>query len=217
MNVQHIEILVEERSMEAALHLLLPKLLTKVSYAIYVSQCKQELLLRLPERLKGYANWLPVDWRIIVLVDRDDDDCTTLKQNLEGMAAAAGLRTRASAGKQTYSVISRLAIEELEAWYFGDWIAVKMAFQRVSATIPQKAAFRDPDAITGGTWEALERVLQRVGYFQSGLRKIEAARMIAQHMDPSRNCSRSFQTIRNTLLQCDGGWPAPGLDDTRLS
>ncbi len=33
----------------------------------------------------------------------------------------------------------------------------------------------DPDAIPGGTWEAFERVLQRSGYFQTGLRKLEAA------------------------------------------
>jgi hypothetical protein len=207
MSVQHVEILVEERSMEAALQLLLPKLLTNISYRIYVSQCKQDLLARLPERLKGYATWLPPEWRIIVVVDRDDDHCADLKQTLEDLADAAGLRTRATAGGENYSVINRLAIEELEAWYFGDWTAVRTAFPRVPPTIPQRAAFRDPDAITGGTWEALERVLQRAGYFQSGLRKIETARMVAQHMDPSRNSSRSFQAVRFSLLQCSSAAP----------
>lgn len=37
------------------------------------------LLARLPERLRGYASWLPDTWRIVVIVDRDDADCTTLK------------------------------------------------------------------------------------------------------------------------------------------
>ena len=42
-----------------------------------------------------------------------------------------------------------------------------------------KSAYGDPDAIKGGTWEAMERELQRAGYFKSGLAKIEAARVIS--------------------------------------
>jgi hypothetical protein len=208
MNVQHIEILVEERSMEAALRLLLPKVLFRISYAIYTSQCKQDLLSRLPQRLNGYAKWLPSEWRILVIVDRDDEDCRVLKRTLEDLAWASGLRTRESRWNiGVYSVINRLVIEELEAWYFGDWAAVRAAFPAAPVTIPKKAGFRDPDVIAGGTWEAFERVLQRAGYFQSGLRKIEAARMIGRHMDPYRNSSRSFQAIRSSLLQCDEATP----------
>ena len=66
--------------------------------------------------------------------------------------------------------------------------------------MPSQAKYRDPDAITGGTWEALERLLQKAGYFKTGLRKIEAARSIAAHMDPTRNTSQSFQVFRSALL-----------------
>lgn len=112
----------------------------------------------------------------------------------------AGLRTRAAArGTATYAVVNRLAIEELEAWYFGDWDAVRAAYPKAPATIPRKAAYRRPDDIRGGTHEALLRVLPQAGYFSGGLRKIEAARAIAAHMVPSRSTSPSFCVLRDAL------------------
>ena len=88
MKVEHIELLVEEPSMEAALRLLLPKILGDLSFAIYPHQCKDELLLRLPQRLQGYSqrsksdSWFRDSCRIIVVIDRDDDDCAKLKRRL---------------------------------------------------------------------------------------------------------------------------------------
>jgi hypothetical protein len=76
---------------------------------------------------------------------------------------------------------------------------VQAAYPRVPATIPQKAGFRDPDAILGGTWETLEHVLKKSGYFKSGLRKMECARTVAQHMDPARNSSKSFQAFSDAV------------------
>ncbi len=193
MKVEHLEILVEEPSMEAFLRVLLPRLLGgETSFDIYPYQCKDDLLVKLPARLQGYANWLPKTWRIMVVVDRDDDDCEELKARLETMATGVGLATRSTAVGAAYSVVNRLAIEELEAWYFGDWAAVRAAFPRVPDSIPTQSKYRDPDAIGGGTWEAFERILRRVGYFKSGLRKIEAARSVAAHLEPERNNSKSF-------------------------
>jgi hypothetical protein len=201
MAVSHIELLVEEASMEAALRTLLPRLLGELSFQVYPYQGKLDLLKRLPDRLRGYAAWLPLDHRIVVVVDRDDDDCRELKQRLEQIATGAGLQTRSQAGGPTYQVVNRLAIEELEAWYFGDWDAVRAAYPRLSKVIPNQANYRDPDAIKGGTWEAFERVLQRAGYFQTGLRKIEAARAVASHLQPASNRSRSFCVFRDVLME----------------
>jgi hypothetical protein len=198
--VQHLEIIVEEPSMESALRLLIPKMIGDASFEVYPHQSKSDLLTNLPNRLRGYATWLPADWRIIVIVDRDRDDCGTLKGSLETVAAMAGLRTRAAGGSRIH-VVNRLAIEELEAWFFGDWGAVKSAYPKVPASIPEKRGYRDPDAIQGGTWEALEKVLKKYGYFPTGLRKIEAARSIAQHMVPERNRSKSFQVFRDAVLK----------------
>jgi len=199
--LEKLIVFVEEPSMEAALELLLPKLLGDVEFQIIRFQCKDDLLKRTPERLKGYSSWLPEGWRILILVDRDDDDCAALKAELENMATAAGLLTKTNAGHgQRFQVINRIAIEELEAWFFGDWVAVQAAYPRVPATIPQKAGFRDPDAIAGGTWEAMERVLKKAGYFSTGLRKQELARSVAGHMDIQRNRSRSFQAFSSAVV-----------------
>lgn len=187
--------------MEAALHLILPKILGEISFEIHPYPGKTALLKRLPQRLRGYASWLPKDWRILVVVDRDDDDCRLLKRTLESIAGEAGLTTRTVASGGRFQVINRIAIEELEAWYFGDWTAVRTAYPRVKATIPATSPYRDPDRIAGGTWEAFERVLQDAGYFRTGLRKIEAARTIAIHMEPSRNGSESFRMMRDALIQ----------------
>jgi hypothetical protein len=201
VSVEHIEILVEEPSMEMALRALLPKIVGGTSFEIYPHQGKTELLVRLPERLRGYANWIPATWRIVVIVDRDDEDCAALKAQLEKVATDAKLITRSRALGKPYVVVNRIATEELEAWYFGDWEAVRATYPRVPATIPSKSKYRDPDAITGGTWEAFERVLQQAGYFDQGLAKIEAARAIAANMSPDRNSSRSFQVLRAAFAE----------------
>jgi hypothetical protein len=203
--LEKLIVFVEEYSMEAALEQLLPKRLGDVEFQIIRFQCKDDLLKNAPDRLKGYAAWLPEHWRILVLLDRDDDDCDRLKARLERMAADAGLLTKTSAGHgQRFQVVNRIAIEELEAWYFGDWAAVQSAYPRVSASVPRKAGFRDPDAIAGGTWEAIERVLKKAGYFSSGLRKLELARSVAGHMDIQRNRSRSFQAFIGAVTAAMG-------------
>lgn len=198
-------VFVEEYSMEAALEKLLPKLLGDIEFQVIRFQCKDDLMKNAPDRLRGYAAWLPENWRILVLVDRDDDDCFQLKSQLEYMAAAAGLLTKTKAEHgQRFQVVNRIAIEELEAWFFGDWSAVQAAYPRVPGTIPQKAGFRDPDVIAGGTWEALERVLKRAGYFSTGLRKVELARAVAGHMQIQRNRSRSFLSFAGAVTAAMG-------------
>ena len=201
MAVSHVEVLVEEPSTEAALRMLLPRLVGSLSFEVYPYQCKDDLLKRLPERLRGYSAWLPADWRVVIVMDRDDDDCRELKGRLERIAKDAHLRTRATAGGDAYQVVNRLAIEELEAWYFGDWNAVRAAYPRAPDGIPRQARYRNPDAVTGGTWEAFERILQRAGYFPTGLRKIEAARAIAEHWNADANRSHSFVVFRDVLRE----------------
>jgi hypothetical protein len=202
MRAEHLEVLVEEASMETFLRGLLPRVLgDQASFTIYTHQGKSDLLRKLGNRLRGYAAWLPENCRIVVIVDRDDEQCATLKQTMERLAADAHLGTRTTLRGQPWRVVNRIAIEELEAWYFGDWDAVCHAYPRVQRTIPQQAPYRNSDAIAGGTWEAFERVLQRAGYFKGGLRKTEAARAIGEHLDPGRCRSSSFGCLRDALLE----------------
>ncbi|MEB3342658.1 MAG: DUF4276 family protein [Okeania sp.] len=92
-------------------------------------------------------------------------------------------------------------IEELEAWFFGDIPALTKAYPKVSKSLSQNAKYRDPDDIKGGTWEALEKVLQGKGYHQGGLEKLRAARDISPHMNPTENTSKSFQVFYRCLLE----------------
>jgi hypothetical protein len=196
--VSHVEFLIEEQSMETSLRILLPRMLpTGITFAIYPSNGKEELLQNLPARFRGYSSWLPADWRIIVLIDRDDDDCRALKSSLETIESEAGMELKSNA--VDWQVANRIAVEELEAWYWGDMDAVRAAYPRIPATIERQAQYRDPDAIRGGTWEALERILQRAGYFSTGIRKLELAREISRHMVPDRNRSASFRCFRDLV------------------
>jgi hypothetical protein len=202
MSAAHLELLVEEPSMEAFLRALLPRLLPHDrTFEVHPFQGKSDLLGKLEHRLRGYAAWLPADWRIVVVVDRDNDDCLVLKRRLEAVARHAGLKTRTRAGSSPWQLVDRIAIEELEAWYFGDWAAVRSAFPRASANVPRRQGFRDPDAIAGGTWEAFERVMQANGYFKGGLAKIEAARAIGAHVDPARSSSHSFLAFSQAIVE----------------
>jgi hypothetical protein len=197
MKVSHLEFLVEEPSAEAFLRSLLPRLAdSSPTFDIKSFQGKADLLQRLPDRLRGYASWMPEDWRIILLVDRDRDDCRKLKNMIQSMAASAGLLPQSTGRPAPFRrFISRIAVEELEAWYFGDWDAVLKCYAGVSRRIPSNAKYRDPDAIAGGTWEEFERILKRAGHFKEGIRKIEAARRIGEVIDPEKNKSASFRTF----------------------
>ena len=187
--------------MEAFLNAWMPSMLPKSSFRIYTYAGKPALLRKLGDRLKGYASWMSPEHRIVVIVDRDREDCVALKAYIEEICKNAGLRSRSVVGGADWQVLTRIAIEELEAWYFGGWPAVCKAYPRVSTTIPNKASYRDPDAITGGTSEAFERELQKFGYFKQGLVKKEAANAIGRHFDWVCNQSQSFVVFRDAILE----------------
>ena len=202
----HLEFLLEEPSAEAVLRTILPKILSRnTSSDFFVFKGKEHLLKKLPERLKIYRRWIPHDWRIIVLIDEDRRDCHELKAYLERAAHEAGFVTKSSAApNEDFRVVNRLAIEELEAWFFGDIEALHTAYPRIPKTLQYQRKYRNPDAIQGGTYEALERLLIRQNYFRERIPKPTVAQNIAQHMEPSRNRSRSFQVFVEGLKACLG-------------
>ncbi|HEY2292696.1 MAG TPA: DUF4276 family protein [Thermoanaerobaculia bacterium] len=159
---------------------------------------------KLPSRLRGYRAWLPDNAGIVVLIDADGRDCGEQKATLEAAARQAGFLTRGSAQGRRFQVLNRLAVEELEAWFFGDVDALRAVYPGISSSLGERANYRDPDAIRGGTWEALERELQRAGHHREGLAKIKAAEEISARMEPERNRSRSFQAFRQGLLALVG-------------
>lgn len=186
---------VEEPSAEAALSLLLPRLLPGVEFQLLLFQGKADLLKKLPARLRAYADWMPIDWRILVLVDEDRQDCLSLKSQLEQAAFSAGLLSKSQAAGGSFQLLNRIAVEELEAWFLGDAPALRQAYPRLPADFERGRRWRDPDAVNGGTWEALEQLLQQHGYYDTGYAKVEAARKIAGYMQPEHNRSHSFQVF----------------------
>src|SRR5690606_17959380 len=97
MGVRHLKFLVEEPSMEAFLRALLPRLWPPPdrTFEVHLFPGKLDLLAKVEHRLGGYAPWLPDDWRIVVVVERDQGAGHDPEGRLEGAARRAGLRTRA--------------------------------------------------------------------------------------------------------------------------
>ena len=198
-----IKFFVEELSAEEALYNLVPKIIGPGhSIKIYSFQGKHDLLNNLSNRLKALKRGFASDDRIVILIDEDREDCKALKGKLETIANASGFNSKSAVLPGTmFHVLNRIAVEELEAWFFGDMNALLNAFPKLPASLREKASFRNPDGINGGTWEALERVLNKYGYYSGGIPKVELARAVSQHMNPQNNRSRSFQVFRDGLAE----------------
>lgn len=192
-----IDFLVEELSAEETLRHILPKLMGKrARWKLINLESKYRLLKVLPARLAAYRDRIArgEQLRVVVLVDRDEDDCAELKRRLERMAQSAGLKTKTSPDAQgLFHVVNRIAVEELESWFIGDAAALRLAFSSLPRVDASKGIFRNPD--NGGSWEALHRFLKKHGIYKSSYPKIDAARRIAPRLNLQANRSRSFQAF----------------------
>lgn len=199
-----LEILVEEESCEAALRNLLPKLLPPATNCpIRRFRGKSDLLRELPKRLAGYKSSADPNLRLIILLDRDEEDCLKLKKQLEDIVKTSGFKTRTVAGGGTYQVANRIVIEELEAWFFGDANAVAAAYPNLRKKFPnldKRKEFRNPDNLNN-TAETLHKILRQAGYYPNSLPKIETARKISEKMNPSKNTSPSFKLFCTTVAE----------------
>lgn len=193
-----IDFLVEEESAEEALRHLLPKMIgQRARWKLINCGSKYKLLRVLPQRLAGYCQRISEgeNLRVVVLVDRDDDDCAALKCRLEDAARQASLATKTSPnGTGRFFVVNRVVVEELESWFIGDPPALRRAFGSLPKIDGRKGIFRVPD--NGGSWEKLHRFLKKHGVYKSSYPKIEAARRIASRMDIQNNNSHSFRVFR---------------------
>ncbi len=77
----HLEVLVEEPSAKAALDRLLPKAMVyRHTFTVHAFTGKSNLMGNLLSRLRGYAlrfrnDPVTADWRIVVLIDEDRQNC----------------------------------------------------------------------------------------------------------------------------------------------
>lgn len=195
---RHIEILVEGRSMKDAVDQLMPRIAPGVSFASHDLGSKSEFMAKAPRRLRGYAHEMAANDRLAVLLlrDRDTEDCGDILRVLQDAARSAGCSVASVARRVHGQAMVRLADEMLEAWFLGDGRALHAAFPRIPASIGTTRAYRVPDRVRDPA-RRLERELQKHGYYPAGLSKIDLVSKVAPHLDVDANSSRSFAHFRD--------------------
>ncbi|MGH3545333.1 MAG: DUF4276 family protein, partial [Mycobacteriales bacterium] len=171
--VTRLEVLSEEPSAEKALEILLPKIVPGNPCKIRNFRGKQSLLTGLPQLLRACTARLKWEQlKVVVLIDRDNDNCLQLKDRLQRIATEAGLATT-EGSTQHVTVLNRIVICELESWFLGDVPALRSVYPRVPASLGEREGFRDPDAISGSAARALDDVLRDHGYRRTGSQKVQ--------------------------------------------
>ncbi len=173
--------LLEERSAEALLQSLLPRILPEgISFRCITFEGKQDLEKQLLPRIRG---WMEPNTHFIVMRDQDSGDCYAIKARLVDICHRAGRP----------DTLVRIVCHELESWYLGDLQAVEYALNRPHlARQQQSKKFRDPDRLPNP-----KQVLRQIT--NERYQQIAGSRAIGQYLDPQRNCSTSFNVFVSGL------------------
>ena len=208
----HFEILVEDRSGQKALDILLPKIIGAQDTfkvrgykgsgripkgLIPKTQANKRILLdQLPKLLRGFGSSFLASYpaAVIVVCDLDDKCLKTFRQELFAVLHACNPRPNTR---------FCIAIEEGEAWLLGDMTAIKAAYPQARDAVLNGYV---NDSICG-TWEVLadavfpggSRALVRRGAV--GREKSVWATKIAPLMDVENNASPSFRYFREKLRE----------------
>lgn len=170
-----IVLLTEEPSMTQLLNIIIPKLwpgsVPGLDWIVLSHQGKTDLERSIPKRMAGWNYGNP---HFIILRDNDGADCFAIKQKLCDLASGSNRPFHA-----------RIVCQELESWLLGDLAAIRLAYP--SASIRNRAMFRDPDRLTNAS--------QELGRLIDVKAKIARAGNIGRHFDLSRNKSRSFNVF----------------------
>ncbi len=208
----HIEFLVEDSSGERLLNTLLPKLIggndSSHTWRLHkykgigripkglgkgVDSSKRILLDNLPKLLIGYGRTPGID-AVVVVLDADRRDCREFLEELSQLLESCN---------PTPDTMFRLAIEEMEAWYFGDEKALLQAYPRAKKDVLKKYV---QDSVCG-TWEMLadatypggSAAIKKAGWPAPGQLKHEWAEKIGPRMIPDTNVSPSFGKLRDGI------------------
>lgn len=212
----HFEILVEGQAELTALSILMSQILGEYNdphtwkihkhrgigrlpddLSISPNEWDRTLLHNLPSKLRAYGNKMGDHEAVVILVDLDDRaDCVAFKNELTSVLNACENRPK---------FLVRIAIEELEAWYFGDKEAIKNACAPFTESAFEKYTQDSPC----GTWEKLAEVIHPGGikelrkHGKRSVRILEEKRkwaaLIAPKMNVEKNKSPSFCCFRDGL------------------
>jgi hypothetical protein len=210
----HIEVLVEDSSGAQLVEMLLPQIIGPVGssntwrvhaykgigrlppgLSAKADPAKRALLDQLPRLLAGYGRTHGID-AVVVVVDSDRRDCKVF------LAELKSLLNKCNPAPNT---LFRIAIEEMEAWLFGDRSALLAAYPKAKKDVYSRYV---QDSVCG-TWEVLADAIYPGGSFAvknagwplPGRLKHEWAANIGPHMDPANNVSPSFCKFRDGLQQ----------------
>ena len=177
--MRELVFLLEERSAQALLESLLPRLLPpELPYRLIPFEGKQDLEKQLTRRIRGYLN---DEARFVVLRDQDSaPDCKVVKRRLLALCAASG---------RGHDCLVRIACRELETIYLAYLQAVEQALStRGLAKQQGSRKFRAPDQLESPSREL--RVLTKQNY-----EKVAGSRAIGQYLDLANERSATFRHL----------------------
>jgi hypothetical protein len=150
---------------------------------------REGLLDQLPAKLRSFGKEMNPDTdRVIVLVDADNDNCEELKNRMVALLD----RCRPTA-KAAFCV----AIEEVEAFYIGDEIAIRPAFPKAKI---KKLNEYEPDSIIGA-WEFFQKVIGSPIEDKTEWAEKMGKHLAASPADISRTTSPSFKYFCTVLFR----------------
>ena len=180
--------LLEEPSMKVLLDNWLPRLfpgwVERQHFLCIQHEGKSDLDRSIPRKL---AAWHFPDDRFVIVRDNDNTDCIALKARLRSLCQESGRS----------ETMIRLVCQELEGWYIGDLAALAAAFNRPMLDTPaHRKRFIYPDV-----WQKPSVEVKRlVPVFH----KYSGARVMALHLNPEKNRSRSLQVFVTGIRRLAG-------------
>lgn len=214
----HFEILVEDISGKKTLDILIPKIIDTHNYkntfnVIFYKGIgcipknlnpkadpqKRQLLSQLPRLVQGYGKtWNSSNYNgvLIIVCDLDKRCLKKFRQELLDCV------NKCNSKPLTYFCI---AIEEMEAWFLGDFSAIQKAYPKTKLQVLQTYK---QDSICD-TWEKLADAIFKGGYQKLsqqggnaiGTEKSNWAEKITPYIDVDKNVSPSFRYFTEKLRQ----------------
>lgn len=164
---------------------------------------RSDLEKNIQDRLAGYNKMLPksvLNHRIFIMLDSDGRDCKKLKKELESKCQKLRLRTprserlTASSTGKPWQIATCIVIKELEAWYLGNWSAVKSAYPEIPNESPQWNGYPNPDAVGGKTKDVVHTfLLENSNSYTIEVPSIKLAGEVGEHFDEQKCASQSFK------------------------